>query len=548
MACVPSTCPFCACGCGLLLQEEDGRLLASFPSSAPPARSSLCIRGWHCTSPVSAADRLATPLIRRAAGLVRATWQEAVSEVTGRLCAARVSPLFAVGPTVASEDAAAVQRLAGRIGGRLCTSDLTGAVTARSATGRIAPGTRGLSDPEAISSADLLWVIGLDAADCPQVAGRVIEARRRGATVVRFDVHVAAADGSSVLTRSKDRIGELAFPVDVIAGFRAASRPVVIVGGRWLTSEGAEASTVALLRTLASLDVLDRVVFAAGESNSWGVLDLLGADAPAAEVACRDENLETLIVVADDIVRRSPRPTSMAHALSRLASLVVIDRFPTETTALADVVLPSCTFAEADGSVTSLFGEVHAWRRVVPPPGAAVPERTWMERIGAALDLASTSSTTSASSTSSTLRLGAAAPRSGQARTSSTTSTSNTSDTRAFPTFPFLLLLSSHPAAFSTGVLSSRDEILRREAIEPVLMVSPGTLKAVGLKPGWPARLVVPDGEATVAVRADRGLPDAVLVLVPLPGSAAANLRGWYPEEGGRSVGLQPVPARLERA
>ena len=79
------------------------------------------------------------------------------------------------------------------------------------------------------------------------------------------------------------------------------------------------------------------------------------------------------------------------------------------------------------------------------------------------------------------------------------------------------------------------------------MRVSPGLLKAEGLKPGWPVRVVAPGGEATVTVRADPGLPDGVVVLVPLPGTAAARLRGWYPGEGVPEVGVQPVPARLER-
>ena len=552
MACLPSTCPFCACGCGVLLQEDAGRLLASYPSTAPPARSSLCIRGWHCTSPVSSPDRLVAPLIRGTSGLVPATWQEAVSEVAGRLASARSRPLFVVGPTVANEDAAAVAHLAQRLDGQLCTSDLSGASAARWALDQVVPGARGNLDPEAISAADLLWVIGLDTSGCPQVAGRVTGARRRGATVVRFDVQLSSADNSSVVAMPPESVGELGRLLEraarpegsdgadtgggaawlsaeaaraLVAGFRAARRPVAIVGGRWLSSDGAESNTIALLRALAHLGAADRVVFAVGESNSWGVLDVLGPGAPAAEIACRAEGLDTVVVVADDLVRRSPRPDATAGTLSRLDTLVVVDRFPTHTTARAHVVLPSCTFAEADGWVTSLFGEARPWRRIVPPPGGAEPERIWMARIGEALG-------------AGTGKAKASPCVDGKAEASPC----NGSD------FPYQVVLSSHAAAFSTGVMTSRDDVLRREANESMLTASPAALKATGLKPGSPARLVVPGGEVTVTVHADHRIPDEVLVLVPLPGSAAAAVRGCYPARGGRTVGLQPVPARLERA
>jgi anaerobic selenocysteine-containing dehydrogenase len=282
---------------------------------------------------------------------------------------------------------------------------------------------------------------------------------------------------------------------------------------------------------------LDRIVFAVGESNSWGVLDVLGSDVPEAEVECREEDLDTLVVVADDLVRRSPRPGTMAERLSRLANLIVIDRFPTDTTALAHVVLPSCTFAEADAWVTNLFGEARPWRRIVTPPGDAVPERIWIERIEALAPLASRASSPGAPPTP---------PAS--ARLRPTPASLATMARQAGSTeFPHLLLFSSPAASFSTGVMSSRDEILQREAGEPVVMASPGTLEAAELKPGCAARLVVPGGEATLMVRADRRLPDSVLVLVALPGSTAAGLRGRYPGKAG-TVGLQPVPARLERA
>lgn len=562
MACLPSTCPFCACGCGVLLQEEGGRLIASFPSAAPPARSSLCIRGWHCTGAVAHPDRLTSPLVRAAAGLVPVTWQEAVSEIAGRLAGAGSPPCFAVGPTVANEDAVAVRELAERLGARLCASDLTGAPAARFALEQV-PNGPPLAGPAAIGEADLVWLIGSDPAECPQVEAQVADAGRRGVPVVRVDVHRRPAAGSCLVTVPPDRLGDLgpllhraeaggeaatsaagapAWLGDeaaraMVHDYRSARRPVVAVGARWLSSAGAEASTVALLEALAAAGGNGRVVFAAGESNSWGVLDVVGSDAPAAEIACRQPGVDTVLVVADDLVRRSPRPGSMADALSRLRTLVVIDRFMTDTAALADVVLPSCLFAETDGTVTNLFGELRPWRRAVPPPGDARPEREWMSLLASALE----SHGEAAGSPSDRRPVAGAAP-SGARDAEATGRTASAAD------FPFLLVLASHPASFSTGALTSRDEILRREAAESVLCASPSALKAAGLKPGWPARLVVPDAEATLPVRSDPRLPDEVLMLVALPGSPPAALRGFHAEGGGRTVGLQPVPARLERA
>jgi len=73
-------------------------------------------------------------------------------------------------------------------------------------------------------------------------------------------------------------------------------------------------------------------------------------------------------------------------------------------------------------------------------------------------------------------------------------------------------------------------------------------LEQLGVKAGWPAKVTVPGGEATVTVRGDARLPPGVVVLMPLAGSQPAQLRGSYPDAGRRILGLQPVPARLERA
>jgi anaerobic selenocysteine-containing dehydrogenase len=54
--------------------------------------------------------------------------------------------------------------------------------------------------------------------------------------------------------------------------------------------------------------------------------------------------------------------------------LVVQDIFPTETTALADVVLPAATWAEKTGTYTNADRTVHISEQAVDPPGEARPD------------------------------------------------------------------------------------------------------------------------------------------------------------------------------
>ena len=77
--------------------------------------------------------------------------------------------------------------------------------------------------------------------------------------------------------------------------------------------------------------------------------------------------------------------------------------------------------------------------------------------------------------------------------------------------------------------------------------MSPADLKQLGVKPGWTVRVVTADGEVTLPVREDSRLPPGVVVVIPLAGSEATRLRGLYTDAARRHVGVQPVPARLEK-
>ena len=93
-----------------------------------------------------------------------------------------------------------------------------------------------------------------------------------------------------------------------------------------------------------------------------------------------------LYVVGEDPAMDCPGTRFAEKALSQLEFLVVQDRFLTETAKLATVVLPGTTFAEKDGTWTSIERRVVPIRQAVPPIGDSRPD--WailtelMNRIG----------------------------------------------------------------------------------------------------------------------------------------------------------------------
>jgi predicted molibdopterin-dependent oxidoreductase YjgC len=69
-----------------------------------------------------------------------------------------------------------------------------------------------------------------------------------------------------------------------------------------------------------------------------------------------------------------PDQGRVRKALESLDFLAVIDIFPTETTELADVVMPAASFAEKDGTFTSTERRIQRICQAVEPPGEARAE------------------------------------------------------------------------------------------------------------------------------------------------------------------------------
>ena len=83
---VLTTCPYCGCGCGLLLEVLDGRLVGTVPSKTSSANEGkLCVKGWTVHEFVTSSNRLTKPLVRRNGTLSESSWDEALETAATRL-------------------------------------------------------------------------------------------------------------------------------------------------------------------------------------------------------------------------------------------------------------------------------------------------------------------------------------------------------------------------------------------------------------------------------------------------------------------------------
>jgi len=82
--------------------------------------------------------------------------------------------------------------------------------------------------------------------------------------------------------------------------------------------------------------------------------------------------LKTLFILGENPIEKAAENEAHVRSqLEKLDLLIVADSFLTETAKLADVVFPSTTFAESQGTQTNNGSQTQLVRRTIPPVGSA---------------------------------------------------------------------------------------------------------------------------------------------------------------------------------
>jgi ferredoxin-nitrate reductase len=109
---------------------------------------------------------------------------------------------------------------------------------------------------------------------------------------------------------------------------------------------------------------------------------------PATELveALESDRVKVVWIVATNPVVSQPDAARFSAALRRAELVVVQDAYhPTETGALAHVILPAAQWAEKEGTQTNSERRVSLMQKVVEPPGEALPDWEIFARVGKAL-------------------------------------------------------------------------------------------------------------------------------------------------------------------
>ena len=448
---VPTTCPFCACGCGLyLLANKDGLVGVAPSETHPVSLGRLCARGWSAHEAALWGKRLTHPLINRKGTLEPVSWTEALDHVTGcfeKLVAAG-KPVGVLGSVRATNEENYLAGKLARAGFSTNNLDLSyhsvcGPLLRglEEVCGDFAPSIS-LNDIE--SSQTILLVEGDLAGTHPRAASAVMAAVERGAYLVTvthtatqmsrlaslllpakpgnegevIDGLLAAVlqlhleDQASLAGRCEgyDTLRGNFEAIKVTAEMRQAAEHIARAARATflippLSGEGPPGRReVAALASLAAITGhLEKpgsgLLPLVSRNNVRGACDmgispdrfpgfrplddleaqrrlqdLWGKEPPLASGLDAESMLKTvsgLIVVADDPPAVLPQGQQALAALGTIEFLVVLDAFLTPTAQTAHVVLPIASWAETEGTVTSMEGRVQRLRVATDPPGEA---------------------------------------------------------------------------------------------------------------------------------------------------------------------------------
>ena len=215
---VPTICPYCGAGCGILLVVKDGEVVGTRPwPEHPISRGKLCIKGWNAHEFIHHKDRLKKPLIREGDSFKEAGWRQATGYVAQRLGEIRAengpdSLAFLSSAKCTNEENYLLQKFARTIAGtnnvdhcaRLCHASTVAGLAAAFGSGAM---TNSIPD---IGDSGCFFIIGSDTtSQHPLIARMVMIAREKGAKIVladprrvqisRFaDIHLVHRPGSDV--------------------------------------------------------------------------------------------------------------------------------------------------------------------------------------------------------------------------------------------------------------------------------------------------------------------------------------------------------------
>lgn len=380
-----SICTHCPVGCNTTLNvrreaRSNGRMVVKrvMPRQNEQVNEIwLCDKGRFAHHFSASPDRLLKPLVRVGEKLTESSWQEALDLAGRSLAEARQDFIILAGGRLANEDLFNLKALADGLGGKaaLYTHMGGGDLTARTGLSNDTNfGDMGAETCILVAASDLyneapLWYL------------RIKKAAARGATLIvaggretkleKFAAHViryAYGDESQTIRSLQDsKAGQAA-----AKAISSSQNLVVLYGSDGLGLEGsaslAEACDELLEKTSHARKEDSALIGVWPHANDQGAWEM--GFQPISDLAAAFEN-KLVYVTACDPAGDDP---ALVAALKTAKFVIVQEIFQTETSRLANVVLPAQAFTEREGTFTSGERRVQRSYPAIPAPGETRPD------------------------------------------------------------------------------------------------------------------------------------------------------------------------------
>ena len=387
----PSACEHCASGCDMRTDVRRGKTLRRLAGDDAQVNEEWnCDKGRWAFKYVTSVDRLTTPLVRGADGvLAPASWPEAIAAAAKGLKGKKSAVL--VGGRATVEDAYGYSKFA-RIA--LGTNDIDFRARATSdeelsfISSKVVASRATYSD---IDKADHIVLVGFEAEEeSPIVFLRINkQVRKRGVKVTT--VAAKLSNGAEKLNATLIKVAP-GVEAAAIAALEVSAKSIILVGERASESAGTISAAVALAdKSGAKLAWIPRRAGERGAIESGALPTLLPGGRPVSDAAARvdiatvwgvpslptDAGRSTSEIIAalgngslDSVVVGGVDPLDLPDSQAAVSALskafvVSLEIAPSAITEVADVVLPVAAVTEKSGSFLNWEGRARAFDAAV---------------------------------------------------------------------------------------------------------------------------------------------------------------------------------------
>lgn len=398
---ISTYCSICPVGCGIDIEVKRDRVINSVPSEIGLNNGQLCVKGrFTIPTLVTHPDRLRYPMIKDNGALKSVQWEEAIKFAAERLEEYKPEEIgFLISPWLTNEAAYIIQKFARsgistdnmEVASKMVNPSvdiLQKAMTYCGAKGEI----------NEIEGAETILIVGTDLnLSAPVLLPPINEAKKSGANViivdrsakkipVFIDQHVSPndylaffgeilkklSDDNSLSSLPEIKSEEEKKQAEEIADLLIDRKVAVIFGEDIFTPE--ESKTLALITNILSIVDEGLLIPAWDGGNIQGIIDvgaLSGVSPGQKSFDGSDKRNKTL---KESGIKALHLTQSIKDIPEDVEFVILQDIYSSELMEKADVVFPTTTFTETDGTITSLEGRIQEISKCAPPPGMAMDD------------------------------------------------------------------------------------------------------------------------------------------------------------------------------